>query len=58
MWRVKGEYLTNERGKVVEVDGGIDNENRNIVVNNKNSKVEQRWKVMYVDEYPGEPVKG
>jgi hypothetical protein len=59
MFRLKdGAFLTNERGKVVEVSAGKDVENQNIVVNNKNGKVEQKWKVIYVDEYPREPVKG
>jgi hypothetical protein len=59
MFRVKdGAFLTNERGKVVEVTGGLDNENQNIVVGNKNGQVHQRWKIIYVDEYPNEPVKG
>ena len=59
MFRLKdGAFVTNERGKVIEVSGGLDNENQNIVVNNRNGKVEQRWKVIYADEYPKEPVKG
>jgi len=33
---VDGNYVTNEKGKVIEVSGGLDNENQNIVVNNKN----------------------
>jgi hypothetical protein len=59
MWRVKDKFfLTNEKGKVVSVDGGLDNENRNIVVENKNGKVHQRWRIIYVDEYEKEPTKG
>jgi hypothetical protein len=59
MFRLKdGTFMTNERGKVIEVSGGKDNENQNIVVNNKNGKVEQRWKIIYADEYPREPIKG
>jgi hypothetical protein len=59
MFRLKeGTFVTNERGKVIEVSGGVDNENQNIVMNNKNGKVHQRWKVIYADEYPGEPKKG
>jgi len=50
--------MTNERGKVIEVSGGLDNENQNIVIGNKNGQVHQRWKVIYADEYPNEPVKG
>jgi hypothetical protein len=59
MWRVKDQfYLTNEKGKVVSVDGGLDNENRNIVVEQRNNKVHQRWRIIYVDEYEKEPTKG
>jgi len=25
---------------------------------NRNGKTEQRWQIIYVDEYPGEPTKG
>jgi predicted transcriptional regulator len=37
---VDGSFVTNERGRVIEVSGGLDNENQNIVVNNKNGKVQ------------------
>jgi len=33
MFRLKGAYVTNEKGKVLEIQGGIDSENRNIGVN-------------------------
>jgi len=33
MFRLKGAYVTNEKGKVLEIQGGIDAENRNIGVN-------------------------
>jgi hypothetical protein len=60
MWRNKNDgFIMNEKnGKVIAVDGGLDNENRNIVVENKNGKVHQRWKIVYVDEYEKEPTKG
>jgi hypothetical protein len=33
MFRVKDKhFITNEKGKVIAVDGGLDNENRNIIV--------------------------
>jgi hypothetical protein len=48
----------NERGKVMDVDGGQDVENRNIIVWNKHGGLNQQWDVIYVDEYPAEPVKG
>jgi hypothetical protein len=58
MFRTQGDFFINEKGKVMEVSGGIDDENRNIVVSNKNGKIQQRWRIVYVDEYPGEPKKG
>jgi hypothetical protein len=58
MFRNKDGFITNERGKVIAVSGGIDNENRNIVMEVKNGKVHQRFKVVYVDEYEKEPTKG
>jgi hypothetical protein len=39
----------NDKGKVMTVDGGIDDENRNIQMIAKNGKVSQRWKVVYVE---------
>jgi hypothetical protein len=40
MFRLKDEfYVTNEKGKVIAVDGGLDNENRNIVMEDRNTKV-------------------
>jgi hypothetical protein len=32
MFRYKNNFVTNEKGKVMAVSGGLDNENRNIVV--------------------------
>jgi len=49
MFRYKDSMVVNERGKVMAVDGGLDNENRNIVMEQRNGKVHQRWKVTYVD---------
>jgi len=40
------------------VSGGVDAENRNIVVENKNNKVHQRFRVVYVEDYEKEPTKG
>jgi hypothetical protein len=60
MFRLKdGHYMTNERGKVWTVQSGLDNENRMIISEPRgNNKVEQRWRVVYVDEYEEEPTKG
>jgi len=42
----------------MEVSGGLDNENQNLIVANRNGKVNQQWKVVYADEYQREPIKG
>jgi hypothetical protein len=44
MFRLKGNYITNEKGKVIAVSGGIDAENRNLIVENRNNTVHQRWR--------------
>jgi hypothetical protein len=53
-----GAFLVNERGKVMDVSGGKDNENQNIIIYNKHGKLNQQWDLIYADEYPDEPVKG
>jgi hypothetical protein len=58
MFRLKGAYVTNEKGKVLEIQGGIDAENRNIGVNTLNNKIHQQWDIVYVDQWKGEPTKG
>jgi hypothetical protein len=58
MFRYKGAFITNEKGKVVEVIGNVDAENRNIGVNNQNNGIHQQWDIAYVDEWKGEPGKG
>jgi hypothetical protein len=49
MFRFKDGYVTNEKGKVIAVQGGQDTENRNIVMETRNGQVHQRWRVVYVD---------
>jgi cell division protein FtsL len=58
MFRYQDNMIVNEKGKVVAVSGGLDNENRNLVMEQKNGKVHQRWKVVYVEDYEKEPTKG
>jgi hypothetical protein len=48
----------NERGKVMDVHGGSDTENRNIIAWKKHNGLNQQWDIVYADEYPGEPGKG
>jgi hypothetical protein len=42
----------------MDVSGGVDAENRNIIVYNKHGKINQQWDVIYADEYEEEPKKG
>jgi len=59
LFKKDGEFIYNEKNKkVLDVQGGIDAENRNIIVHPRQGKANQRWKVIYADEYPGEPKKG
>jgi len=59
MFRYKeNAFVTNEKGKVVDVSGGVDAENRNVITYTKHGKLNQQWDVIYADEYKGEPTKG
>lgn len=55
---MQGAFVVNEHGKVIEVQGAVDNENRNIIVHPKNGKIHQQWDIVYADEWKGEPGKG
>jgi hypothetical protein len=48
----------NEKGKVMDIHGGVDQENRQVIVWNKHGKIIQQFDIIYVDEYPKEPKKG
>jgi len=43
-----GENLINERGLVLEVAGGQDRNNQNVLVWKKNAGLNQKWKIDYV----------
>jgi hypothetical protein len=58
LFRYQGAYFVNEHGKVMDISGGVDAENRNIQVWNKHKGLNQQWDVIYADEYPKDPVKG
>jgi hypothetical protein len=51
-------YMTNEKGKVWTVQSGADNENSMIISEPRKDKVEQRWSIVYVEDYKEEPKKG
>ena len=58
MFRLEGAFIVNEKGKVLDVQGGVDGENKNVMVYNKHGKINQQWDVIYADEYEEEPTKG
>jgi hypothetical protein len=58
LFRYKNSFIVNERGKVVEVQGNVDSEGRNIVVGKKHNNRNQKWDVVYVKEMPAELKKG
>ena len=58
MFRRSGLHILNERGKAVDVSGGVDVENRNIIVHNKHNGLNQQWDIMYVDAMKPDPKKG
>jgi hypothetical protein len=48
----------NEKGKVMDVQGGLDAENRQIIVWNKHGKINQQWDLVYAKDWKGETGKG
>lgn len=50
--------IVNMRGKVMQVSGNVDQENRNIDVAGRNNRINQFWDVIYADEWKADPVKG
>jgi hypothetical protein len=58
MFSYDGAFVVNERGKVMDVSGNVDAEQRNIIMWNKHGKLNQQWDVIYTDEWKGEPGKG
>jgi hypothetical protein len=58
MFRYQGASVVNEKGKILEVQGNLDQENRNIAVNTQKNQIHQQWDIVYADEWKGEPGKG
>jgi hypothetical protein len=58
LWRHEGEFVVNDKGKVLDVQNHDDVEGRYIFVWNRNDKMSQKWDIIYADEYPEEPKKG
>lgn len=47
-FQIKGEYMVNERGLVLDVAGGRDKNNQNVLVWKKHNGLNQKWKIDYV----------
>jgi hypothetical protein len=58
MFRMKGQFLTNEKGKVMDVHGNSDTENRDIIVWKKHGGINQQWDIIYKDQWKRDPIKG
>jgi len=58
LFRLKGETLLNEKGKVIEVSGGHDDDGQNVQVWKSNQGLGQKWDILYLDEVKPDPVKG
>jgi hypothetical protein len=58
MFRWSAPFLVNDQGKVLDINGNIDAEQRNIEIYPKHGRINQQWDLIYADEYKGEPVKG
>jgi hypothetical protein len=58
MFRFRGSFLINERGKVMDVQGNRDDENRDIITYKKHGGLNQQWDIIYKDKWPKEPKKG
>jgi hypothetical protein len=58
MFRLQGAFLTNEKGKVLDVSGGSDTDNRNLIWWAKHGGLNQQWEIVYADEWKRDPIKG
>jgi len=58
LFRWQAPYMVNEKGKVLDVHSGKDEENRNIIVWKKHGGLNQQWDLIYADAYPDEAKKG
>ena len=58
IFRMKGAFLTVEKeNKVADVQSGLDNENRSVLMYKKHGKINQQWDIVYVSDW-SEPKKG
>jgi hypothetical protein len=49
MFKVEGTFIRNIKGKVLDVQGGVDGEQKNIIVHSAHGRVNQQWDIVYVD---------
>jgi len=52
LFRVKGQRIVNERNKALDLQGGLDKEGQNIIVNDQNDELNQKWTIIYVKDIP------
>jgi len=59
LFKKEGTFVRNiKNAKVLDVAGGVDGEQKNVIVHQAHGKVNQQWDIVYVDEWKGEPTKG
>jgi hypothetical protein len=58
MFRYESPFLINEKGKVMDINGNVDAEQRNIEMHGKHGRINQQWDLVYADQWKGEPGKG
>jgi hypothetical protein len=58
MFRMKGQYLTNDHGKVAWVHADMDQESRHIYVAKRKNHASQQWDIIYADQWKRDPKKG
>ena len=58
MFKYEAPFFLNYKGKAMDVSGGVDAENRNIIMYTKHGKINQQFDLIYVDDWKGEPKKG
>jgi hypothetical protein len=59
MFKVDGTFIRNYKdGRVFDVQGGVDGENKNLIVQQAHGRMNQQWDIVYADEWKGEPGKG
>lgn len=59
IFKYSGQNIVNVKdGRVLDVQGGKDKEGQDVFVWKKHNGLNQRWKILYLDEKQEEPTKG